>query len=349
MAEGVARRLAGGETKFEGVQIGTRLKVSGVELTVVGESQARGLGLREHVFEADGRYRRLAVKRGRVIGITSVGEWADLPRAQEAMARAEKLKPKQFKRFADDEPMWKDGKLSLKTWPDSATVCTCMGVTCGALRRAQREGCANVEALADATGASTVCGTCRPLLSTLTDDQPEEPDEPSRWMLAFSLLSIVFAVAYLFIPAIPYATSVQGNNIDFIWRDGQTKQITGFTLAGLFALSVVFSMRKRLSWFSWGDFEGWRVTHAFLGVACLLGGFAHTGFRLGNKIDFALILVFLGSTLLGGIAGGWSFLESRLPPDRAREVRAFLIRSHIYLLWPLPVLLAAHITKVYFF
>lgn len=349
MAEAVARRLAGGEKKFSGVQIGTRLKVPGVELTVVGESQATGIGLRSHVYQSNGVYRRLALKRGKVIGITSVGDWEDLPRAQEAMARAEKLKPRQLERFAEAQPMWSGSKLSLHTWPDAATVCNCMGVTCGALRRAQADGCANVDALAQATGASTVCGSCRPLLSTLTDPQPEEPDEPSRWMIGFSLLSLLGAVAFLAAPAIPYSETVQKDSIDFLWRSSQYKQITGFVLAGLFSLSIVFSMRKRFAWFRFGDFEAWRITHAFLGVLCLVGGFFHTGFRLGSNLDFALVLVFLGSVFVGGLAGGWGIIETRLSPERGRVLRGWLIRSHIYLLWPLPVLLAAHITKVYFF
>lgn len=349
MAEAVARRLAGGEAKFDGVQTGTRLKVSSVELTVVGESSATGLGLREHTFEADGAYRRLALKHGRVIGITAVGPWNDLPRAQEAMARAEKLKPRQVARFERDESMWSGGKLSLHTWPDSATVCTCMGVTCGALKRAQREGCANVEALADVTGASTVCGSCRPLVATLVEEQLEEPAQDSPWMVGLSLVSLVGALVFLVIPGIPYADTVQKESVDVLWRSGLYKQITGFSLAGLFLLSVVFSMRKRISFFSFGDFEAWRITHAAIGVLCLAGGVVHTGFRLGSHLDFALGMVFLGSVFLGGVAGGWSLIEERLPPDRARALRGRLIKTHIYFLWPLPVLLAAHVAKVYFF
>ncbi len=349
MAEAVARRLAGGQAKFDGVQTGTRLKVSSVELTVVGESAATGLGLREHKYEADGTYRRLALKRGRVIGITAVGAWSDLPRAQEAMARAEKLKPRQIVRFERDEAMWSGGKLSLHTWPDSATVCTCMGVTCGALKRAKREGCANVEALADVTGASTVCGSCRPLVATLVETQPEEPEQESRWMVGLSLVSLIGALVFLLVPAIPYSDTVQKESVDVLWRTGQYKQITGFSLAGLFFLSLIFSMRKRLSFFSFGDFEAWRITHAAIGILCLVGGVVHTGFRLGSHLDFALGMVFLGSVFLGGVAGGWSIIEERLAPERARALRGILIKTHIYFLWPLPVLLAAHVAKVYFF
>jgi bacterioferritin-associated ferredoxin len=131
-----------------------------------------------------------------VIGITAVGPWKDLPRAQEAMARAEKLKPRQMLRFERDEAMWSSGRLSLRTWPDSATVCTCMGVTCGALKRAQREGCANVEAFAEVTGASTVCGSCRPLIATLVEDQPTEIEQDSVWLLGFSVVAAMGALAF---------------------------------------------------------------------------------------------------------------------------------------------------------
>ncbi len=350
MAEVVAKRLAGGEARFTSVQVGTRLKSSQVELTVVGESSATGLGVKTSVFDRDGNYRRLITRRGRVIGAVALGRWPDFPRVQQAMARSEKLKPVQFKRFDENEPMWpKGGGLSLKVWPDTATVCTCMGVTCGALRKAIDQGCANVEALADRTGASTVCGTCKPLLSSLVDDEPEVAEGPSKWMVAFSLLSVVGTMTFLLAPSVPYQQSIRIEGIEVLWRTSLYKQITGFSLAGLFSLSIVFSMRKRIRWFSFGDFEAWRIVHAAIGALCVFGGFLHTGFRLGSHLDLALALVFLGSLLLGGVAGGWELLEERLSPSLARLLRGLLIKSHIYLLWPLPVLLVAHVAKVYFF
>ncbi len=348
MAESVARRLAGVGSNFTGVQVGTRLKVTGLDLTVVGESSATGLGTRSLEFRDETNYRRLALRGGRVIGITALGTWADLSRAQEAMARAEKLRPIQVKRFEKNEPMWRNAKLSLATWPDTATVCTCMGVTCGTLKRAVAEGCANAQALAERTGASTVCGSCLPLLATLTEEHVEQPAE-SPWMMRLSLLSLFGAILFCLVPTIPYSTSVLTGGIDALFRDSLLKQITGFSTAALFLTSVVFSMRKRLSWFRWKDFEAWRVAHALIGFLCLVGAVAHTGFRLGTRLDMALILVFLGSTFLGGVAGGWSLLESRLAPERARSLRGVLIRSHIFVLWPLPVLLLVHIAKVYFF
>jgi len=350
MAEVVAKRLAGTPATFSGVQVGTRLKSNHIDLTIVGESAATGLGIKTSIYQKTGEYRRLLTRRGRVVGAVTVGSWPDFPRVQQAMARAEKLRPAQFKRFLESEPMWSKGDgLSLAVWPDTATVCTCMGVTCGALRRAMADGCANVDALAEKTGASTVCGSCRPLLSNLTDAEPELPPGPNRWMIGVSGLSVLGALLFASLPAIPYASSIQTQGLDVLWRTSSYKQVTGFSLVGLFSLSVLFSMRKRLKFLSWGDFEVWRIVHAALGLLCLGAGFLHTGFRLGHKLDFALVSVFLGSVLLGGLAGGWEFLEHRLAPSMARALRAGLIRSHIYLLWPLPVLITLHVVKVYFF
>jgi nitrite reductase (NADH) large subunit len=224
-----------------------------------------------------------------------------------------------------------------------------MGVTCGALRRAQAEGCANVDALAEKTGASTVCGSCRPLLSNLTDEQPEVSPGPNSWMIGMSLISVVGALLFACVPAIPYAKSIQAGGLDVLWRTSAYKQLTGFLVAGLFATSVIFSMRKRLKILNWGDFETWRVVHAGIGLLCLGAGFLHTGFRLGQGLDFALISVVLGALLLGGVAGAWDVCARWLAPSSARALRAGLIRSHIYVLWPLPVLVTLHVVKVYFF
>lgn len=348
MAEAVARRLAGSVSPFESVQVGTRLKVADLKLTVVGESAATGLGMHAHLFSHDDTYRRLAVQRGRIIGVTALGDWEELGQVQEAMARGERLRPFQLKHFERGEAMWKGKRLSLRTWPDAATVCTCLGVTCGTLKRAHEAGCVSVEALAEKTGASTVCGTCRPLLATLSEDTEIRPTE-SPWMLRLSVLSALGALAIILLPRIPVPESVLENGIGRLFTDSVLKQVTGFSTLALFSASILFSMRKRLSWLNWGDFENWRIVHAALGLLCLGGAVAHTGLRLGQRLDLALMLTVLGSCFLGGLAGGWRLLEEHLSAHRAAALRATLIRSHIYLLWPLPVLLIVHIGKVYFF
>src|SRR5690606_37836979 len=179
--------------------------------------------------------------------------------------------------------------------------------------------------------------------------EPEPMPEESPWVLGASVVAAVGAIGFLLLPSVPYSETVQGGHLDVLWRTRWIKELTGFFLAGLFGLSVAFSMRKRIKAFSFGNFETWRLVHALIGVLCLVGGALHTGFRLGSGLDFALAITFLGSVLLGGAAGGWALVASRLAPEKARALRGALVRSHIYLIWPLPVLLAAHVFKVYFF
>ncbi len=349
MAEQVARRLAGQPGKFRGVHVGTRLKVPGVLLSVLGESSATGLGVKSLVYQEAGVYRRLAVRRGRIIGIVSLGEWQELPRAQDALARAERLRAPQFHRFEKAERIWSGLSLSLREWPDAATVCTCMGVTCGALKALAEEGCTTVDELSRRSSAGTVCGTCKSLLATLCDASPSKDASPSGWMLWLSVASMLGALAFPFLPAFPVPETVIHPGLDVLWANQTLKQVTGFCLVGMFSLSILFSARKRLARFQFGEFQAWRVVHAALGLLCLLGAFLHTGFRLGEGLDRGLVLVFLGSTFLGGVSGGYTLLLGLVPPSAATRLRAWLVRSHIYLLWPLPVLVGFHVAKVYFF
>jgi nitrite reductase (NADH) large subunit len=168
-------------------------------------------------------------------------------------------------------------------------------------------------------------------------------------MSALSLLAIALAVVFYWAPPIELTETVQHPGLSLLWTNKLVRQMSGFFLLFLFATSIVFSARKRIKKFSFGDFEGWRVAHAALGAFCVFGAFLHTGFRKGEGLDHALLLVVLGSIFLGGVAGGYQLILGAVSPQRAQTLRAWLVRSHIYLLWPLPVLLLFHVVKVYFF
>ena len=77
--------------------------------------------------------------------------------------------------------------------------------------------------------------------------------------------------------------------------------------------------------------------------------FAHTGFRLGNNLNFFLMLTFAGLLLAGATASAVMGLQHILPLSLARRTREFSIWSHVLLLWPLPALLGFHILKTYWF
>ena len=113
-------------------------------------------------------------------------------------------------------------------------------------------------------------------------------------------------------------------------------------------LILLLSLRKRIRRFTLGDFPVWRVVHAVLGALTLAGLAVHTGGRLGANLNFLLIASFLGVVALGSVAGGVIALEHRIGAGAARLRRAWTW-SHILLFWPIPVLLALHVFKTYYF
>jgi nitrite reductase (NADH) large subunit len=238
---------------------------------------------------------------------------------------------------------------SVVHWPAATTVCNCTGVTRGALGAVIAQGCESVEALAARTGASSVCGSCRPLLAELVGAGAPAPQRGWKWLLGACGVALPATLALALIVLIPYAATVQVPwQWDVLWRDAFWKQVTGYTVVGLSALILLLSLRKRVRRFTLGDFPIWRIAHAVLGVLTLAGLAVHTGGRLGSNMNFALIASFLGVVTVGSAAGGVIALEHRLGAAAARLRRTWTW-AHILFFWPIPLLLALHVLKTYYF
>jgi len=254
-------------------------------------------------------------------------------------------------RFARIGSLWPEEELgSVVAWPAAAAVCNCTGVTRGELSSALAEGCATVEALAARTGASTVCGSCRPLLAELAGSTAAAaPVRGWKWLLGAGGVAAPAAIALALVILVPYAASVQAPwQWDVLWRESFWKQVSGFTVLGLSAVLLAMSLRKRVPRVKLGDFSLWRVAHAVLGALTLIGLAVHTGGRLGSNLNLVLISTFLGVVALGAVAGGVIALEHRLGAGAARLRRSWLW-THILIAWPIPVLLAFHVFKTYYF
>lgn len=60
-------------------------------------------------------------------------------------------------------------------------VCVCHGVGCGAVRAAIRAGATTVDAVGEACGAGTDCGSCREEIASLLEEGAESGQPaPSR-------------------------------------------------------------------------------------------------------------------------------------------------------------------------
>lgn len=351
MADVLAENLMGRRSRLGPQEAVTRLKLDLTEVTVLGNPLATS-SERDLVFRSKGVYRRLVSKKGRVVAAICVGAWADLPGLQQAVTQGRKLTRAHFERFE------REGLLGLASdsaaigeWPDAAVVCQCANVSCGALRACLRAGAKTVDDLARATSASTLCGSCRPLLGALVGAPASAVAPPAvgRTLGVAAALAALLAIATLCVPAIPAATSVLEHGLDLLWFDPFWKQVTGFSLLGLTLVGLLLSARKRIRRFSFGGYSFWRALHALLGVGGLIALFAHTGFRLGSHLNFALAVAFIASAFTGAASGALVTLAARQPSGRFRDLAAWSKRLHDLAFWPLPTLIAFHLLKTYYY
>jgi nitrite reductase (NADH) large subunit len=230
-------------------------------------------------------------------------------------------------------------------------VCNCTGVTRGQIGDAIALGCTAIADVRRDTGASTVCGSCRPLIEELLGASTKrEPIRLFRPIASASAVAGALALVTLVVPVWPTARNIDMRGfVDLLWLNGTWKQASGYTLLALSAIAALLSLRKRA--IRLGDFANWRLVHAAVGVATLLTLFLHTGFRLGNNLNRWLMLSFLIAAFAGAAAGLATALEHRLLASsrQAARSRALAFSLHILGLWPLPLLLTAHVLSVYFY
>ncbi len=350
MAGVVAARLAGRNATFAGSPLSARLKLLGVEVAALGEFQDPGDSFRHVTLTT---HRELIFRSGRLVGAISVGPNPEIGRLHDAVERRRRIFPWRRTRFIRTGSLWSDeASRHPSLWPAATVVCNCKGITRGALSSACQQGCRNVEDLSRATGASTVCGSCRPLLASIVGDADvvAQPVSGRRPLLIACASAAAIALAIAFAPPITIGLSAEHDPRWHVFlTDPSWRRVTGFIVLGLASASLLLSLRKRIRRFAWGDFGWWRVLHTALGVACIAGVVVHTGFRLGNNFNRLLMLDFLGLVLLGTLAGAVIALERRLDVLTARRLRTFWTWAHIVLVWPLPVLLLFHIASAYYF
>ncbi len=357
---------SGGVATYQRRQPTTKLKLIGAAVFSAGDIEQidQRSDVRTHSYASNGEraghpavYRRLVVSKGRLVGAIAVGVWDEVGRIQDLIAREARVWPWQLRRFRRVGDVLGDAPPdNVINWPAASTVCNCTGVTRGQLGQAIAGGCATIDALANMTSASTVCGTCRPLLLDLlgSDSAPE----PAKWWRVVAVVSLAALLGSILFYGLPRLPAPEMFSVGFafskLFVEGALKQISGFTLLGLAVLAAILSLRKRIKWLNFGNFAGWRLVHTGIGLVALATLVAHTGFRLGEQLNFALIVAFLSTLVAGAVGGGIIAFEHRLvaiPAIRQRRIdpRKIALWLHIIACWPLPLLLVLHIMTVYFY
>ena len=301
MAEVLAERLSGRRSRFRIQTPSTRLKLLGIEVCALGDHSQPGTSVS---WQEGGRYRQLTLRGSRIIGASSVGTWPELGEAQRIVRKRKLLWPWQVRRFRRDGTLGSRPDRPVNRWRTSAVVCNCVGVTKGTLLEARAKGCLTRESLRAETGASTVCGSCGPLLAAIAAGKEIAWGQRGRRaLLGAAAAAVVLATLVAAGRPTALSDSVQTAGWrDTLFRDSWWRQATGFALLGCSLAAGALSLRKRFKQLRFGGLGWWRAAHGGIGALALAALVLHTGLRLGSGLNQALMITFLSTNVLGSAA-----------------------------------------------
>ncbi|WP_072811529.1 nitrite reductase large subunit NirB [Rhodococcus zopfii] len=163
-AEVVADRLLGGDAEFPGADLSTKLKLLGVDVASFGDAHATTPGALEVVLSdaAKGTYAKLVVSDDAkiLLGGILVGDASAYGSLRPLVGRELPGDPAALISPAGEKP-------GAGTLPDDAEVCSCNGVTKGAICGAIAEGACDIAQVKACTNAGTTCGGCLPTVKQL--------------------------------------------------------------------------------------------------------------------------------------------------------------------------------------
>lgn len=169
-AKVAAETLHGKEARFEGADLSTKLKLMGVDVASFGDSFGTTEGARRVCLEdeAGGVYKQLVVSADgkKLLGGMLVGDASDYGLLS-ALSRSDGELPQEAQSYllvgnAASTSGQRGGDM-----PDGALVCSCNGVTKGALCAAVRAGACDLAALKRGTQVATGCGGCSQLATQI--------------------------------------------------------------------------------------------------------------------------------------------------------------------------------------
>jgi len=171
MARVAAAELAGGEQRFEGADMSTKLKLMGVDVASIGDAMGRTEGSRAFAFSDERKqvYKKIVVSScgKKLLGAVMVGDAEEYGSLLQYMLNGLQL---------PDSPEFlilpqSDGAarpaLGVDALPDTAQICSCNNVSKGAISAAVGEGACTIGALKSCTQAGTSCGGCVPLVTQI--------------------------------------------------------------------------------------------------------------------------------------------------------------------------------------
>ncbi len=172
------------DARYVGSKTSTKLKVMGVELAVMGD--------RDPVRDDDevvtyseparGIYKKLIVRKSKLIGAILLGDASAAPSLLQAFDRGAELPPARGELLFPSARGEGETGIDVAELADDAQVCNCNGVSKGDLVAAVRKGNRSLKMLCDATRAGTGCGACKGQVAAILEAAADGlvDDDPSQ-------------------------------------------------------------------------------------------------------------------------------------------------------------------------
>jgi len=170
MADVAVNTLLGNTAIFQGADMSTKLKLLGVEVGSIGDAHAKEEDAEVYTWhnEPSSTYAKLVVRNGFVSGAVLVGntDAFDTLLQYKLNHLALPENPESLILPASDGAA---AGLSADALPDTATICSCLNVTKGDIIQAIDGGATDLGAVKSCTEASSGCGGCAALLSSVVN------------------------------------------------------------------------------------------------------------------------------------------------------------------------------------
>jgi nitrite reductase (NADH) large subunit len=172
MAEIVAANLCGAAKQFNGFDMSTKLKLIGVDVASFGDNFITEPDCRTIIFEDThkGTYKRINISNDGqyLLGGILIGDAAAYNMLLQTTNNKIILPPNPEDLILGSRGGSEPAGAGITGLPDDALICSCEGITKGAICDSVSEGgCETVDAIKKCTKAGTGCGGCLPMVKDL--------------------------------------------------------------------------------------------------------------------------------------------------------------------------------------
>jgi nitrite reductase (NADH) large subunit len=157
------------DSAYHGSKVATKLKVMGVEVASMGITEPTEAGdeVVQFTEAKKGTYKKLIIRKGRLVGGILLGDISKAPYLAQAYERNTPVPEERLSLLFDIGAP--SEQASVESMPVEMQVCNCNGVTKGAIMGCVKQGKRSAKSVMEATRAGMGCGACKALVSQVIE------------------------------------------------------------------------------------------------------------------------------------------------------------------------------------